>query len=53
MIYGGVKYSTQGLKHFTEVSNIPWRGFSIPRRYEIFHRGAYTFYGGVKYSTEV
>ena len=46
MFQGCMKYSTQGLKHSTEVSNIQRRGLIIPRRYEILH-------GAVKYSTEV
>ena len=47
-----MKYSTEVLKHSTEVSNIPQRGLNNPRRYEIFHGGAYTFHRGIKYCTE-
>ena len=39
MIHGGVKYSTEGVTHSTEVSNIPRRGLYNSRRYEIFHGG--------------
>ena len=46
IIHGGVKYSTQGVKYPTEVSN-------MPRTYRIFHGGIKYSTKGVKHSTEV
>ena len=52
MFHRGIKYSTEGVKDSTEVSNIPRRGLKIRRRYQIFHPGDQIIHGGMKYSTE-
>ena len=66
IFHGGMKRSTEVLKHATEVSNIPRirlnislrydtfhaRGLKIPRGYHIFHGVGKIFHGGIKYSTE-
>ena len=57
--HGGMRYSTEVLKHCTEVSNIPWRGLHIPRGYEVFEVFNYSaevlkqLQGGITFSTEV
>ena len=38
-MHGGIKYFTEGVQKFTEVSNIPRRGLHISRRGQTFHRG--------------
>ena len=38
-IHGGIKYSMEGVKSFTVVSNIPQRGLHNSRRYQIFRGG--------------
>ena len=39
MFHGGFRYSTEGVKCFTEGLNIRGRGLDIPRTVQIFHRG--------------
>ena len=39
MFHGGIKYSKEGVKCVTGVSNVPQRGLNIPRTYVMFRGG--------------
>ena len=52
IIHGSIKYSTEVVKKFAEVSNIRWRGLDDSRRGQTCHRGAQKIHGDMKYVTE-
>ena len=39
IIHGGIKYSTEGVEKFAEVSNIRQRGLNDSQRGQTCHRG--------------